>query len=78
LINNTMNITGGADLSLAGTLYMPRASLSLTGNSSVTITGKTGYVIAYELHYTGTSDFEVGTVGGTQALGSLVPPVLVQ
>jgi hypothetical protein len=49
-----------------------RASLALTGNSTVSVNGKTGYVIAYELHYT------VGTWGGAQALGTASKPYLVQ
>lgn len=77
-LGNIMKITGSTDFLLDGTLYMPRAQLSLTGNSLVSVTGKTGFVIAYELHYTGTSDFKVGTWGGAQALGTQSPPRLVQ
>jgi hypothetical protein len=77
-VNNVMKITGSADFLLDGTLYMPRAELQLNGNSTVSVNGKTGYVIAYELHYTGASTFTVGTWGGTQALGTASKPYLVQ
>jgi hypothetical protein len=77
-LNNAMKITGSADFLIDGTLYLPRASLALTGNSTVSVNGKTGYVIAYELHYTGASTFTVGTWGGAQALGTASKPYLVQ
>jgi hypothetical protein len=44
----------------------------MTGNSTVSVVSKAGYVIAYELHYTGASTFTVGTWGG--ATRTLLPP----
>ena len=73
--NNQMKLAGNATFTVDGTIYFPRASLMLSGSASVAVP-KTGYVITWTMSYTGTSDFYVGTTGGTQALGSFGPPKL--
>jgi Flp pilus assembly protein TadG len=77
-LNNQIRLTGNASFTLDGTVYLPRAKLQLGGNASVSVVSKVGYVIAYQLGYTGASTFEVGTTGGVQALGSFIPPILTQ
>lgn len=77
-LNNQIKLTGNANFTLDGTVYLPRARLQLGGTASVSVTSKVGYVIAYQLGYTGSSNFEVGTTGGIQAIGSFNPPVLTQ
>jgi len=74
-LNNQMKLSGNADFTIDGTIYFPRAALTLTGSASVAVP-KTGYVITWTMSYTGNSDFYVGTTGGTQALGSFGPPKL--
>ena len=76
--NNVIQLTGTADFIVAGTLYMPRARLQMTGNSDIMVNSKVGYVIAHELRYTGSSSFTVGTWGGTQALGTTAAAVIVE
>lgn len=76
--NNTMKMTGGANFIIDGTIYMPKASLQLTGNSDVSVNSKTGYVITNKLSFTGSSTFSVGTWGGVQAYGSNNKAALVQ
>jgi hypothetical protein len=77
-LNNEMKITGTSNFLLAGTLYMPRAALVLTGNSDVSVNARSGYVITNRLAYTGSSTFTVGTWGGSQAYGSATKAALVK
>jgi hypothetical protein len=77
-MNNEMRVTGTSNFLLAGTLYTPRASLALTGNSDVSVNARSGYVITNRLAYTGSSTFTVGTWGGSQAYGSATKASLVQ
>jgi hypothetical protein len=51
-INNMFRLTGNANFTLDGTVYLPRAQLSMTGSSTVTVNSKVGYVIANKLQYT--------------------------
>ena len=78
LANNVVQLTGGSDFIVDGTVYLPRARLQMDGNSDVLVNSKVGYVIAHELRYTGNSSFTVGTWGGPQAMGSMAPPKLVE
>jgi Flp pilus assembly protein TadG len=70
--NNLIKLTGNSNFVFDGTIYLPKAQLSMAGNSTVSVVSKTGYIIAYELHYTGASTFTVGTWGG--ASRTLSPP----
>jgi hypothetical protein len=76
-INNNFRLAGNANFTLDGTVYLPRAQLSMTGSSTITVNSKVGYVIANKLQYTGASTFTVGTWGGIQALGTKTAAKLV-
>lgn len=76
--NTAIQLTGGANFTLDGTIYTPKADLQLTGNSTMSVNSKSGYVVTNKLSYTGSSTFIVGTWGGTQALGSNGKAAMVQ
>jgi hypothetical protein len=75
--NSAISLTGSSDFLLDGTIYAPRANLRLTGNSAITTTSKSGYVIANRLTFGGSSTFTIGAWGGTQALGKPQKAALV-
>jgi hypothetical protein len=76
--NSRISLTGSADFLLDGTIYVPRANLRLWGSSSITTGQKSGYVITNQLTFGGSSDFTIGSWGGTQALGKRQKAALVQ
>jgi Flp pilus assembly protein TadG len=77
-LNNTIKVTGGGNFLMDGTIYTPRAHLSLYGNSTVSVTSKSGYLIANKISFTGASTFSVGAWGGTQALGKPQKAAIVE
>jgi hypothetical protein len=57
------HFTGGSSYSVNGTVYLPTARFDFLGNSSLTI--KSGYVIAKQFNYQGSSSFVMDTFGGS-------------
>jgi Flp pilus assembly protein TadG len=62
--NKINTIGGSADMLLDGTIYTPSVGLTMTGSSSVTMSSKSGYVIAWKFKYTGNSNFEFNAYSG--------------
>ena len=60
----TFKITGGKNYFVDGTIYVPKARLELYGSPDLTVTAKSGYVIAQQFYYQGDSNFTFDTFGG--------------
>ena len=77
--NPVFKFTGNKDYFVAGTVYLPKQSLNLYGDSSLSVTAKSGYVIAYQLSYAGGATFSFDAFGGTVPTGFMLSTVaLVQ
>ena len=53
----SIKLKGNADYVVDGTIYLPNQKLELTGTSDLTVSSKSGYVIAKRFSYSGTSSF---------------------
>jgi hypothetical protein len=75
----TFKFAGNKDYFVGGTVYLPKGSLNLTGDTSLSVTAKSGYVIAQQFSYEGSSTFTVDAFGGTVPAGFVLNSVaLVQ
>ena len=75
----TFKFTGNKDYFVAGTVYLPKQNLNLYGDASLSVTAKSGYVIANQLSYEGGSNFTFDAFGGTVPTGFMLSTVaLVQ
>ena len=60
----TFTLTGDQNYYIDGTIYMPKARLRLYGTADVTVSSKSGYVIARQFYYQGDSSFTMEAYGG--------------
>jgi Putative Flp pilus-assembly TadE/G-like len=75
----TFKFAGNKDYFVGGTVYLQKGSLNLTGDTSLSVTAKSGYVIAQQFSYEGSSTFTVDAFGGTVPAGFVLNSVaLVQ
>jgi hypothetical protein len=75
----TFKFTGNKDYFIAGTVYLPKQNMSLVGDVSMSVTAKSGYVIANQLSYEGGSNLTFDAFGGTVPSGFVLNSVaLVQ
>ena len=65
----SFKFTGNKDYFVNGTVYLPKQSLELHGQVGLSVTAKSGYVIAHEFSYTGDSNFTFDAFGGTVPSG---------
>ena len=63
------NSTGNKDYFVNGTVYLPKQRLELHGQIGLSVTAKSGYVIAHEFSYSGDSNFTFDAFGGTVPSG---------
>jgi hypothetical protein len=75
----SFTVTGNKDYFVSGTVYLPKQSLQLKGSGDVSVTSKSGYVIAQQLSFTGNSTFTFDGYGGTgENAWTLAAAALVQ
>jgi Flp pilus assembly protein TadG len=60
----TWKLTGSTDYFVNGTIYAPQARIEMYGTVDVTVTSKSGYVIAHQFYYQGNSSFVFDAHGG--------------
>ncbi|MGN6308962.1 MAG: TadG family pilus assembly protein [Xanthobacteraceae bacterium] len=58
------SLTGNNNYQVNGTIYLPKANLKLTGNADLSVSAKSGYVIAWTFSYQGNSSFNFDAYGG--------------
>ena len=58
-------LTGNKDYFVSGTVYLPRQELQLHGGADLSVTSKSGYVIAQRISYEGNSSFTFDAHGGS-------------
>src|SRR5437667_6673345 len=61
---STFKLTGGKDYFVDGTIYLPTVDLQLYGSVDLSVTSKSGYVIASKFYYQGDSSFTFDAFGG--------------
>jgi Flp pilus assembly protein TadG len=71
-------LTGNKDYSVSGTIYLPKQILQLRGDADLSVTSKSGYVIAQQFSYDGNSNFTFDAFGGVPATWALSGSALVQ
>jgi Flp pilus assembly protein TadG len=62
-------LSGNKDYFVNGTVYLPKQSLQLTGTAGLSVTAKSGYVIAHQFSYGGDTNFTFDAFGGTVPTG---------
>ena len=65
----TFKLSGKKDYFVNGTVYLPKQSLELHGQIGLSVTARSGYVIAQQFSYTGDSNFTFDAFGGTVPSG---------
>jgi hypothetical protein len=65
----SFKLTGNKDYFVNGTVYLPKQSLQLHGDVGLSVTAKSGYVIAHQFSYEGESNFTFDAFGGTVPSG---------
>jgi Flp pilus assembly protein TadG len=65
----SFKLTGNKDYFVNGTVYLPKQSLQLHGDVGLSVTAKSGYVIAHQFSYEGESNFTFEAFGGTVPSG---------
>jgi hypothetical protein len=75
----TFKFTGNKDYFVAGTVYLPKQNMNVAGDASLSVTAKSGYVIANQLSYEGGSTLTFDAFGGSVPSGFVLNSVaLVQ
>jgi hypothetical protein len=59
----TFSFTGSKDYFVTGTIYLPRAVVSMTGSADLNVDSASGYVISWRFAYTGNSSFTFSAHG---------------
>ena len=65
----TFKLSGNKDYFVKWTVYLPKQSLQLTGTAGMSVTAKSGYVIAHQFSYEGETNFTFDAFGGTVPVG---------
>jgi Flp pilus assembly protein TadG len=74
----TFKFTGNKDYFVSGTVYLPKQDLQLHGGADLSVTAKSGYVIAQRFSYEGNSSFTFDAYGGSVAAFTSHGSTLVQ
>ena len=61
---STFKLTGSKDYFVKGTIYLPTVNLTMYGTADLSVSAKSGYVIAQRFFYTGDSGFTFDAHGG--------------
>ena len=69
---------GTSDYLIDGTIYLPTHKLELTGTSDLSVSSKSGYVIAKRFSYTGTSSFSFDAISSVPTAMIAAATKLVQ
>lgn len=74
----TFKLTGNKDYYVKGSVYLPGARLEMYGTADLTVDVKSGWVIAWQFFYQGSSSFTMDSFGGAAPVALSTNQTLVR